>query len=330
MRAMKAEPQDKLPAPRPAQEPATPAASREIYNYAALANALNTQRSYLSDWKHFVSWCQTRRYSPLPCNPDQLAAYARFCVEKLGLKTSTVSRRLAAINQAHVRNGFASPAGEWVVKKTMQRLRREHGKPARGKDPVLTKDLRRMITALPQDLSGARDKAILLLGFAGGMRRSEIVALDLADLQLGEEGFAVQIRRSKTDQSGAGRKIGIPYGQDPLTCPVKAVLAWIELAQVTAGPLFRGVNRWNRPLPARLSDKVIWRVVKKWAATIGKNPASFGAHSLRAGLITQATIGGATEQSIQEQTGHKSVAVLRRYVREASLFRNNAAKKTGL
>ena len=117
---------------------------------------------------------------------------------------------------------------------------------------------------------------------------------------------------------------------DPLTCPVNAVLAWVEAAMLTSGPLFRGVNRWNRPLPTRLSDKVIWRVVKKWAATIGKNPASFGAHSLRAGLITQATIGGATEQSIQEQTGHKSVAVLRRYVREASLFRNNAATKTGL
>jgi integrase len=326
MKAMKAEP--KLPALR--QEPATPAASREIYDYAALADAPNTQRSYVSDWKHFVSWCQVRRFSPLPCNPDQLAQYVRYCVEKLGLKTSTVGRRLAAINQAHVRNGHASPAGEWVVKKTMQRIRREHGRPARGKDPILTKDLRTMIAALPQDLAGARDKAILLLGFAGGMRRSEIVALDIGDLELGEEGFAVQILRSKTDQTGAGRKIGIPYGQDPLTCPVKAVLAWIEVAQLTSGPLFRGVNRWNRPLPTRLSDKVIWRVVKKWAATIGKNPASFGAHSLRAGLITQATIGGATEQSIQEQTGHKSVAVLRRYVREASLFRNNAAKKTGL
>ena len=177
---MKAEPHDKLPAPRQAQEPtATPAASREIYDYAALADALNTQRSYLSDWKHFVSWCQVRRFSPLPCNPDQLAQYVRYCVERLGLKTSTVSRRLAAINQAHVRNGFASPAGEWVVKKTMQRLRREHGKPARGKDPVLTKDLRRMIAALPQNLSGTRDKAILLLGFAGGMRRSEIVGWTL-------------------------------------------------------------------------------------------------------------------------------------------------------
>jgi integrase len=318
----------KLPALR--QEPAAPAASREIYDYAALADSLNTQRSYVSDWKHFVSWCKTRRLSPLPCNPDRLAEYARFCVEKLHLKVSTVSRRLAAINQAHLRNGHASPAAEWVVKKTMHRIRREHGRPARGKDPVLTKDLRAMIAALPQDLSGARDKAILLLGFAGGMRRSEIVALDVGDLQLGEEGFVVQIQRSKTDQSGTGRKIGIPYGQDPLTCPVKAVLAWVEAAMLTSGPLFRGVNRWNRPLPTRLSDKVIWRVVKKWAATIGKNPASFGAHSLRAGLITQATIGGATEQSIQEQTGHKSVAVLRRYVREASLFRNNAAKKTGL
>ena len=272
---MKAEPQ--LPAPRQAQEPtATPAASREIYDYAALADAPNTQRSYVSDWKHFVSWCQVRRFSPLPCNPDQLAQYVRYCVEKLGLKTSTVGRRLAAINQAHVRNGFASPAGEWVVKKTMQRIRREHGRPARGKDPVLTKDLRDDRGAAGRSLR-PHDKAILLLGFAGGMHRSEIVAINIEDLQHGEEGFAVQIRRSKTDQTGAGRKIGIPYGQGPLTCPVKAVLAWIEAAQLTSGPLFRGVNRWNRALPTRLSDKVIWRVVKKWAATIGKNPASFGA-----------------------------------------------------
>ncbi len=146
-----------------------------------------------------------------------------------------MSRRLAAINQAHVRNGHASPAAEWVVKKTMHLIRREHGRPARGKDPVLTKDLRAMSAALPQDLSGARDKAIVLVGFAGGMRRSEIVGLDIADLQLGEEGFVVQIRRSKTDQGGAGRKIGIPYGQDPLTCPVNAVLAWIKPNTVEIG-----------------------------------------------------------------------------------------------
>src|SRR5512135_2225435 len=159
----------------PTEAAQPPAVEGDVYDYAALADAPNTQRSYVSDWKHFVSWCQARRYSPLPCHPDQLAVYARHCVQKLELKVSTLQRRLAAINQAHLRNGFASPTREWVVKKTLQRIRREHGRPARGKDPLLTADLKGMVQALPETLTGARDKAILLLGFAGGMRRTEIV-----------------------------------------------------------------------------------------------------------------------------------------------------------
>ena len=155
----------------PAEASPPPAVEGDVYDYAALANAPNTQRSYVSDWKHFVAWCQVRRYSPLPCHPDELAVYARHCVQKLGLKVSTLQRRLAAINQAHLRNGFKSPTREWVVKKTLQRIRREHGTPAHGKDPILTADLKEMVKALPDTLTGLRDKAILLLGFAGGMRR---------------------------------------------------------------------------------------------------------------------------------------------------------------
>ena len=317
------------PALRSKTVPADPE-TLELYQYAALADASNTQRAYASDWKQFLKWCKKRRKEPLPANPDDVALYIRHCAEKQKLKISTVRRRLSAIAEAHKRNGFDSPCTEWVVKNTLRRLRRELGKPAKGKSPILVKDLRAMISHCPPTLSGLRDKAVLLIGFTGAFRRSELVALNIDDLTSSDDGIVALIREGKTDQKRIGRKIGIPFGKDPETCPVRALLTWLDAANITEGPVFRGVTKAETPRTTPLSDRMVAEIVKKYSKLIGKRSALFSGHSLRAGLATSAAIAGASEASIQKQTGHKSLMVLRRYIRDASLFRENAAGKLGL
>jgi integrase len=157
-----------------------------------------------------------------------------------------------------------------------------------------------------------------------------LVALDMEDLKLTEDGFVVYVKRGKTDQTGSGRKLGVPYGQSPLTCPVKALLAWFEAADITTGAVFRKVNKHGRLEGKRLAGHSVALIVKRAFKMIGKRPRSFSGHSLRAGLATQAAMAGASERSIQNQTGHKSLKVLRTYIRDGSLFRENAAKKSGL
>ena len=304
--------------------------TREARRFASLADSKNTQRAYTADWRHFISWCKNRNKAPLPVAPDDLAIYLRFCAEKHKLKMSTLRRRLAAIAEAHRRNGFQTPSGEWVVKNTMRRLRRDLGTPEKGKSPLLVKDIKEMISHCPPTLTGLRDKALLLIGFVGAFRRSELVALDIEDVTTSDEGIVVMIRGSKTDQKREGRKVGIPFGNDPLTCPVKSLIDWLDAANITSGPLFRSMMKEERPRTTRMSDRVVAEIVKKYCSLIGKKVAGFSGHSLRAGLATSAAIAGASEASIQKQTGHKSLIILRRYIRDASLFRENAVHKLEL
>ncbi|MGZ5950265.1 MAG: site-specific integrase [Isosphaeraceae bacterium] len=187
-----------------------------------------------------------------------------------------------------------------------------------------------MLACCPQTLAGRRDKAILLVGFCGAFRRSDLVNLDIEDLAKADEGLVLMVRKGKTDQKRQGRKIGIPYGKDPLTCPVRALCEWIAEAQITSGPLFRAVTKFGRPRPTRLCDRVVAEIVKKYCKQIGKRVPLFSGHSLRAGFATSAAIAGASERSIQKQTGHASVNVLRRYIREAEMFRDNALSKLDL
>jgi integrase len=209
-------------------------------------------------------------------------------------------------------------------------IRRAKGTAPDAKAPVLIGDLRAMVAALPAGLLGARDRALLLIGFAGAFRRSELVGLDVEDLTFSSDGLAVTLRRSKTDQEGAGRKIGIPYGSNPDTCPVRALQAWLDASVITAGPIFRSVNRHGQLQPGRLSDRAVALIVKRCVEAAGKDARKFAGHSLRAGLATAAAIGGASERSIMAQTGHRSVMMVRRYIRDGSLFRENAAARVGL
>ena len=184
--------------------------------------------------------------------------------------------------------------------------------------------------ALPENLAGTRDRALLLVGFAGGFRRSELAALDVEDVVPTDDGLVVNLRRSKTDPEGRGRDVGIPYGSSPATCPVRALTAWTTAAGISDGALFRRVNRHGRVGVTRLHSDSVGIIVKRASQAAGLDPARYAGHSLRAGLATQAYLNGAGELAIMRQTGHRSLEMVRRYIRDGSLFRENPAAKLGL
>lgn len=288
----------------------------------------NTRRAYRADWEDFVRWCEKYRRLAMPASPDTVAYYLADRSQRL--KTSTLSRRLATIAEAHRAAGLESPNKHARVKLVWAGIRREKGSAQAHMKPTLTRHIRLMVKHLPDTLLGIRDRALILLGYAGAMRRSDLVGLDITDLALADEGLVIVIKRGKTDQEGEGRKVGIPRGEHPETCPVRAVQAWIEEAGIDEGPLFRSVNKHGHVMATRLSDRAVADVVKRTLAAAGKSTRRYAGHSLRAGLITQAAMAGVSERAIMDQSGHKSLVVMRRYIRDGSLFRENAAAKVGL
>lgn len=296
--------------------------------YALNAKAANTLKAYRADWRKFSQWCEERQLQALPAAPETVAMFA---AELAGSeKASTLQRRMSAIAQAHKAKGHESPTRAGIVQNVLAGVRRAHGSAQVGKAALLTEDIRAMVAMCEEDLAGHRDRALILLGFAGAFRRSELVALQVEDLEFTSSGLVVTLRRSKTDQDGQGVKRGIPFGSSERTCPVHAVRKWLEAGRLSSGPLFRGVNRWGQVQTTPLSDRAVALVVKKLATAAGLSPERYAGHSLRAGLATQAAMNGVEERVIQNQTGHKSVTVLRRYIRDGSLFRQNAASSLGL
>jgi site-specific recombinase XerD len=296
--------------------------------FARQSKAENTLRGYRADWRDFCGWCERGGQRPLPASPEAVAAYIAECAGRL--KVGSIQRRLNAIAEAHKATGIDSPTSSGMVRNTLKGIRRTLGTATVQKAPALTADIRAMVEASDACLIGARDRAIVLLGFAGAFRRAEIVGLDVTDLAFGRDGLTVTLRRSKTDQEAQGRNVGIPYGSNPETCPVRTLQAWLEQAGIADGPLFRSLNRHSRVQPGRLSPVDVARIVKKLAHRAGLDPARYAGHSLRAGHATSAAASGASERSIMAQTGHRSVQMVRRYIREGSLFRENSAGKLGL
>ena len=292
------------------------------------SKAESTLRGYRSDWSEFCAWCESRAYPALPAVPEAVASYIAECASRL--KVGSIQRRLNAIAEAHKAAGLASPTSAGIVKNTMKGIRRTIGTAPIQKAPALTGDIRAMVAAADAGLIGARDRALILVGFAGAFRRSELVALDVADLEFGRDGLTVTLRRGKTDQEAQGRKVGIPYASNPEHCPVRILQGWLEQSNTTAGAVFRAINRHAQVQPQALSAIDVARVVKKLADRAGLDPAKYAGHSLRAGHATSAAIAGASERSIMNQTGHRSVQMVRRYIRDGSLFRENSAGKLGL
>lgn len=293
--------------------------------FAADAKAAATRRAYRSDWQGFTAWCSQHGVEALPAAPQIVAAYAAYMAVERHRKVATIQRALVSISQAHKMAGYPSPVADAVVRETLKGLRRSIGIAQGQKAAVMPDQIRAMLAVLPDNLLGVRDRAVLLLGFAGGFRRSELVGLDVADIDFTADGMVVTLRRSKTDQEGAGRRVGIPFGSSPMTCPVRCLRAWLDAAAITAGAAFRPVGRWGRVGDDRLDDRAVARIVQRCARAIGLEPAKFGGHSLRAGLATAAARAGKSERAIMNQTGHRSVTMVRRYIREGSLFTENAA-----
>jgi site-specific recombinase XerD len=294
----------------------------------------STKRSYKSDLKLFDAWCKEHSLVSRPASSETVGLYIVY-LDKIGRKPSTISRTMTSINQAHVLVGHREPVDERVLE-LKKGINRERGTARKKKVALTLERLRRVIICTDNDYIGIRDKAILLVGWASALRRSELAGIQHNDLEELPEGLAVTIRRSKSDQEGAGRKIGIPFidGEQSM-CPVRAFKRWVALSQtkegkqITTGPVFRIIGKGGRNKlhyfcrDRGLSDKRISIIVKLAVERAGYDPKEYSGHSLRSGLATTLAHAGISESGIMGITGHKSVATLREYIREGRLFVNH-------
>jgi integrase len=276
----------------------------------------NTRRAYRSDLAHFLAWG-----GAIPTQPEVVASYLAEWAGRLAV--ASLARRVASISRAHTSQGLKSPTRSDLVTGTLKGIRRTYGVAQYQVTPILKEDLIAMVSDL-SGTKGIRDRALLLLGFAGAFRRSELVGLDVEDLEFVDRGLFVTLRRSKTDQEGAGRKVAIPFARGPM-CPVRATKTWLEHAGITEGAIFRCLSRHDGVSDTRLSSNAVAAVVKQRARQVGLDPTKYSGHSLRAGLITSAARVGVSVWKIKAQSGHRSEAMVSRYVRDEDLFNNNAA-----
>jgi integrase len=287
----------------------------------------NTRLAYKIHFEDFKRYCTAREFDSLPAVPGVVAMYLADQNE-LGKSISTLKARLAAISVEHKANGIElsrNPARDELVRRTLRGIQRERGSAQRKKKPLLSDDIKKMIDSLDDGLMGLRDRAIILLGFSGAFRRSELAALEVGDVEFVKAGVLVTVRRSKTDQTGQGHKRGIPYGSNLPTCSVRTLKDWIESAKIESGPLFRSFKKGGIVQDEKLSGQEIARIVIRTAKKAGLPVESLGGHSLRAGFATQAAANKARLGRIMDQGNWRSVSVVKNYIRHASVFRNNAA-----
>ncbi|WES30011.1 site-specific integrase [Varunaivibrio sulfuroxidans] len=292
-------------------------ATGSVRDYVRNSVSSNTKRAYQSDLKHFANWGGT-----IPATDVVVAEY--LAAHAHTLSVATLTRRLASISKAHSAKGLISPTKAELVKSTLRGIKRAHTTSQRTARPLLIKDLIQITQLLGDGMKDTRDRAMLLIGFAGGFRRSELVSINCNDIEAVRQGIIVYIRRSKTDQDGEGRTIGIPHGRSRC-CPVSALTEWLTCSGIESGPVFRPVDRHGKICNQRLSGEAVALVVKERVETIGLNQQEFSGHSLRAGLATSAATAGVSLWKIRQQTGHASDAMLSRYIRDGELFVDNAA-----
>jgi len=286
------------------------------------SKAKGTLRAYASAIRSFEAWCRSHGLQALPADPDTVALFIE-AEREAGRKVATIELKVSAIRFMHLKTGHLSPTASQTVIEQMEGIRREVGIAPTKKKAATAALITDMLAAIPVDtLKGTRDRALLLLGFAGALRRSELVGLDVEDLEMSEEGITLNIRRSKTDQEGAGQIIGIPNGAK--LRPVEAVAAWLEASGIEEGAVFRPIGKGGRLKDGRLSDRAVALVVKEYAAKAGLDVADFSGHSLRAGYITTAAEAGADMHRIMDQSRHVDVRTVRGYVRRAGLFKDHS------
>ena len=277
------------------------------------SKANNTLRAYQSDFKDFSSFCAKNSFSSLPSQPKIIALYITNLSKKS--KFSTLKRRIASISVIHKLKGHYLDTKHPIIMENLHGIKRTLGSRQKAKKPILINDLKLIIKAI--DKKKIRDKALILIGFAGGFRRSELVNIDYDDIEFVTEGVKILIKRSKTDQSGEGIIKAIPYFDNQEFCPVIALKSYIKnkISEIKEGKVFE------------ISDKSVALIIKKYAQKAGLDPTRYAGHSLRSGFATTAAEFGAEERNIMAMTGHKTTQMVRRYIQEANLFKNNALNK---
>lgn len=279
--------------------------------------AINTKLAYSNDVAHFKQWGGT-----IPASADMVAMYLATFAGVLA--TATLTRRMVAIHHAHIQNGHVSPIHHAMVKATLQGIKRVHGSAQRKVMPIYKQQLEAMVDGL-HGLKGKRDKALLLIGFAGAFRRSELVHIQVKDLSFVPEGVVIRLIRSKTDQQGAGQDVAIPYIKGKY-CAVKALKQWLRISAISQGAVFRSISRYGKLSSKALSPQSVALIVKHYAKSIGIEWQTLSGHSLRVGMVTNAVRASADARKIRQQTRHQSDAMLQRYIRDTELFINHPVK----
>ena len=294
------------------------------------SKSVNTVRAYKSDFEDFTLFCIKNGLKSLPTEPKIVSLYLTYLSSK-NVRTSTIKRRLVSIGVIHKMKGHYLDTKHPIIVENFMGIKRLKGISQNGKKPLLINDLKEIIDVINKqeepDLKKLRNKALLLLGFAGGFRRNELVSLNFEDLDFVFEGVKIKIKRSKTDQFGEGFMKGIPHFENYLYCPVKNLKNWLNISKIKKGPIFvrfsKGVNLTN----IRLTDQSVALIIKEYLTKAGVDNKNYSGHSLRSGFATSAAEAGAEERSIMAMTGHKSSEMVRRYIKEANLFKNNALSK---
>jgi len=294
------------------------------------SKANNTVRAYKSDFNDFGLFCVQNGFKSLPSEPKIVSLYLTHLSIK-EIKMSTLKRRLVSIGVIHKLKGYYLDTKHPIIIENLMGIKRRKGTIQRGKKPLLINNLKKIINFIDKELGNEikrfRDRSIILIGFSGGFRRNEIVSLDYEDLDFVTEGLKIQIKRSKTDQYGEGSVKALPYFNNALYCPVISIKKWINISNIKSGPLFRRFSKSFKLSDNRLSDQTVALLIKKYLTLAGIDSKNYSGHSLRSGFATSAAESGVEERSIMAMTGHKSTEMVRRYIKEANLFKNNALNK---
>jgi integrase len=304
-----------------------PTLAAAVARYSAAGVASNTQRTYLSAWRSFESWCAGHGLAALPATPLVCAAYLADRASQL--RATSLAVHVAAIAQRHQGAGHPSPTSSPEVVQVLRGIRRELGVAPRKKSALLSKDLRTLVSGLGRTRRDLRDKALLLLGFCSGCRRSELVGLDVEDVSFRDDGVLVSLRRSKTDQERAGRVVPVEYGVNAESCPGNALEDWLSAAAIRTGPLFRPIDRHGRIQPKRLNGRAVARILQGRASSAGLDPQNLAGHSLRSGLATAAALARVDERDIARRTGHRNLRVMRGYIQDADPFAAGLTQRLG-
>ena len=294
------------------------------------SKANNTVRAYKSDFKDFGLFCAKNGFKSLPSEPRIVSLYLTYLSTK-DSKISTLKRRVVSIGVIHRLKGYYLDMKHPSIIENIMGIKRRKGSIQKSKKPILINNLKQLINVIDEknkeDLKKLRDRSIILIGFSGGFRRNEIVSLDYEDLDFVEEGLKIQIRRSKTDQFGEGSVKALPYFDSSKYCPVISLKNWIEISKISTGPLFRRFVKGSKLSKNRLTDQTVALLIKQYLQLAGIDSKNYSGHSLRSGFATSAAESGAEERSIMDMTGHKSTEMVRRYIKEANLFKNNPLNK---